>query len=798
MFCKYCGSELSDSANFCFNCGANIELKKPEPPNNSPQNAPTYYNGLSNSGFPPTPPPGSGHGGSARRPGSFNILLLVLIIVLVAGVGVNILQFFNGTHIFAGKSATRAGYKTPDAALVVQTEQWGSAPANQLLLVFEDHVSKAEAKTKIGQLGGVVVGELETINLYQLEVQSRSEAELSALIDTALSLDGVESAFPNVTLYGKALAGSSCTPLSDPVFSDPNNASHYKAIGMEDAWRIIKSSGISLNKVKVGVLDSALYVGSGEYNGKVKLDGDQTSEPEKNYNNAVINGGLNHGTMVTNVIGADHENGGMVGIAAILQEKLSIKVKNLYDGKTSDPAAYDENDITQATLYENGTEYTYTMKALVYLKEQIDSGATVINCSYGPDLPREKYQWISQAYEKFFKEIYKTHPDVVFVAAAGNEGRDPLTNGALSGSNYFPGGMKLPNLVTVGALNNDGSRAEFSNFAASDTAEITLSAPGVDMLLGTDAQGHPIKASGTSFAAPQVTAAIALIQSINPGLDAGQIKALLTETASPAVTNEAGTKPIPPGMGSGTLRVDEAVLRAINDQRYKEGKSPFTLGELLDMSTVQLSAEAGFREYTVTASVPDAQKDSVGLKIEIQGDCSLDGEPLQTVSVGEEARWDLTLEEDSAFIRVIRTDNDTCAYMTLKIYESVAGIYEVSGFWEGSVLEGPEALTDWRVRVDQSGSDMTITFLNNAGTTLTGNYNESSGVFTGIDQNIPVDVFATTWWTQDYTTITFDFDSNPMRAKGSLGWNWEERTENHLFDWLKVDFDMIKVEDLPA
>lgn len=798
MFCRYCGSEQSDSAKFCVNCGASLERKNPEPPNSSPQNEPIYYNSFPNQGVPPTPPSGPGYGSSAKKPGRLNVLLLIIIIVLVIGVGINIFQFFNGTHIFTGNSSRLSNYKSPDASYVSQTEEWGNAPINQLILVFEDHIGKNDAKNMIKQLGGVIVGGLETINLYQIEVQSRSEAELSALIDTALSLDGVESAFPNVELYSKGLEGTPCSPLSDPVFSNPNNASHYKAIGMEDAWRIIKSSGISLNKVKAGVLDSAVYVGSGEYNGKVKLDGDQTSEPEKNQNNAVIDGGLNHGTMVTNVIGADHENGGMVGIAAILEEKLSIKVRNLYDGKTSVPAAYDESDITQATYRENGVNYTYTMKALVYLKEQVDSGATVINCSYGPDLPRENHKWISEAYKKFFKEIYQTHPDVVFVAAAGNEGWDPLTNGALSGSNYFPAGMKLPNLVTVGALNNDGSRAAFSNFAASDTAEVTLSAPGVDMVLGTDAQGHPIKASGTSFAAPQVTAAIALIQSINPGLDAVQIKELLAETSAPAVTTEAGTTPIPPGLGGGILRVDEAVFRAINDQRYKEGKSPFTMQELLEMSTVNLSAEAGFREFTVTASVPDAQKGSVNLKIEIHGNCSLDGEPVQTVQIGEEARWDLTLEEDSAFIRVIRTDSGTCAYMTLKLYESMAGIYAVSGSWEGSMSDGWVQLTDWRVRVDQDGSDMTVTFLNNSGTTLTGTYDEISGVFRGIDLYIPDDPWAVTWWTQDYTTITFDFDSNPMCAEGFLGWDWAERTENHLFDWLKVDFNMIKVEDLPA
>jgi len=246
--------------------------------------------------------------------------------------------------------------------------------------------------------------------------------------------------------------------------------------------------------------------------------------------------------------------------------------------------------------------------------------------------------------------------------------------------------------------------------------------------------------------------------------------------------------------------VDEAVLKAINNEREKEDKSPYTMQELLDRNMVNLSAETGFREYTVKASVPDAEGSSVPLKIEVKGKCSIDGDTVQSVQVGEEAVWDLTIEDDSVFVRVVRTDTEGCAFMTLKLYESVAGIYEVQGVWDGSALhgEGPEALTDWRARVEQTDSAMTITFLNNSGTVLTGSYDEITGVFVGMDNNPPADPFATTWWTQDYTTITFDFSSMPMTAKGTLTWNWEEKTENHLLDWTKVDFDMQKVEELPA
>ena len=49
------------------------------------------------------------------------------------------------------------------------------------------------------------------------------------------------------------------------------------------------------------------------------------------------------------------------------------------------------------------------------------------------------------------------------------------------------------------------------------------------MVVGTDENGQPIKANGTSFSAPQVTSAIALLQSINPKLTADEIKELLVK-----------------------------------------------------------------------------------------------------------------------------------------------------------------------------------------------------------------------------------------------------------------------------
>ncbi|MGI6499183.1 MAG: S8 family serine peptidase [Oscillospiraceae bacterium] len=544
MFCRHCGSEVKDSAKFCRKCGSDIKRKTidaegngqqggpPQPPSSPPSQQPRQE---------PFPPPRQtvnqppAHGGVVKKSNGRTVLLIILIIALVAGLCVNIFQFINGSHLFSGGSAQKglATYQEVNPASVIKTEKWGYVPTDQVIVVFKDDVDKGTAQKVVEQMGGTVVGELEFINLYQIETGDKTESELNATLDAVFELEGVELAFPNMPAYGSDMAGEPCSPLNDPAYKDPAN-SHYNVIGMENAWKILKGSGVPLNKVTVGVLDEAFYTGSSEFDGKTKLSGDTTNDPAKE-DSQIIDGGFTHGTMVAHVIGADSKNGGMVGVAGVLEENLHIHSKNVFDVNPHYTATQaDTQDLTQITVPATGV--AYTDKTLVYLKKMVDEGATVINCSFNFKPQNDNYEYIVKAYEKFFKKMQETNPNVVFVASAGNTGNADKSKGGLNGKNDCPAGIKLPNVVTVGAINNDGSRAEFSSFATGD-AELTLSAPGVEMVVGTDENGQPVKASGTSFSAPQVTSAIALLQSINPKLNAEEIKDLLVKNRRPRSHN---------------------------------------------------------------------------------------------------------------------------------------------------------------------------------------------------------------------------------------------------------------------
>jgi subtilisin family serine protease len=118
--------------------------------------------------------------------------------------------------------------------------------------------------------------------------------------------------------------------------------------------------------------------------------------------------------------------------------------------------------------------------------------------------------------------LYALHNGCLLVAAAGNgglEGNPP----------EYP--ASYPHVLSVGATDQNGAVAPFSTLSPT----LDVSAPGVAMIgvvpLTRDPSGYLPSLSGTSFAAPLVSAAAAWIWTLRPTLDAGQIFQLVLESA---------------------------------------------------------------------------------------------------------------------------------------------------------------------------------------------------------------------------------------------------------------------------
>jgi serine protease len=147
---------------------------------------------------------------------------------------------------------------------------------------------------------------------------------------------------------------------------------------------------------------------------------------------------------------------------------------------------------------------------------------------------------------------------VVVVVSAGNSASNVETSS--------PANCK--GTIAVAATDRFGNQAPYSNFGSG----ITLSAPGGDSnsrtlddgvlttslgLSGTEPTGQQSSdygfVEGTSFSAPHVSAAAALLLNVNPNLTPDQVKNILTRTARPIPGNCSG------GCGAGILDMRKAI-----------------------------------------------------------------------------------------------------------------------------------------------------------------------------------------------------------------------------------------------
>lgn len=193
----------------------------------------------------------------------------------------------------------------------------------------------------------------------------------------------------------------------------------------------------------------------------------------------------------------------------------------------------------------------------------------VVNCSFSTDAVFDMNDPVNIA----TKMLTDRGVNVVF--SAGNTGPGNATLNPYS---------VAPWVISVGATDHKGTLASFSSRGVfgDPMFQPSLVAPGVNIvstrslglqagilgLLGADLQRLTLAeipfyttASGTSFSAPQVSGAIALMLDANPNLTPAQVKDILQRSASPMPNYFAHE------VGAGMLNTYAAVLEASNPNR---------------------------------------------------------------------------------------------------------------------------------------------------------------------------------------------------------------------------------------
>jgi subtilisin family serine protease len=265
---------------------------------------------------------------------------------------------------------------------------------------------------------------------------------------------------------------------------------------------------------------------------------------------------LGHGTFVAGLIGAGVDNG--IGIAG-LAPSAQLLVAKVVTKSRAIPVEAEAKAIRWA----------------------VDNGARVINMSLGGirdplDPERDTYSRLEAD-----AVAYAVSNGAVVVAAVGNSDQAPKSPWEFAS---YP--AALPHVLGVSAVSDTGAVPTFSN---RDRIYNDIAAPGLRILSSLPRsltsrypscsdQGYSIcgpeeyrEAQGTSFAAPQVSAAAAVLLSLRPTLFPEQVTQLLLATA---VDLEFSTGCSACGVGrdaySGRGRLDVAAAVAALSKRLPE------------------------------------------------------------------------------------------------------------------------------------------------------------------------------------------------------------------------------------
>lgn len=225
-------------------------------------------------------------------------------------------------------------------------------------------------------------------------------------------------------------------------------------------------------------------------------------------------------------------------------------------------------------LDKNGSGYMSVVASGI--RYAADNGAKVINLSLGG--------WHSSLIDEMVS--YAVKKGVTVVAAAGNEG--------VSASMFCP--SHISSAIVVGAVDSQNSRAYFSNTGS----PLDVVAPGVDIVSCIPGGGYA-SYSGTSMAAPHVSAIAAMFKLVYPSRTPAQIEEMIRKN-----TQDLGSSGWDSSYGCGIPKLNshkqpEKVVLNQTSASLKVG----------DKLTLKASVQPGSAKQNVTWSSSNASVASV-------------------------------------------------------------------------------------------------------------------------------------------------------------------------------------------
>lgn len=304
--------------------------------------------------------------------------------------------------------------------------------------------------------------------ILKLNLKINSKQSVLDTLNALKSVQGISWAGPNY--FDSLNMNDIIYPMSniDNIYSEQWGLHGEYGIDAPNLWRITEGN----DQIKVGIIDSGIA-------NHADLQVNLVEGWDFVNNNSITTDDIfGHGTHVAGIIGAVAANGIRNGVSGVCPNVQLV------------PLQVTNNEGKWGAVY-------YTMAINWAINNNID----IINYSGGGSTDYEPRKAALENYQG------------LYICAAGNSGSDNDIN-PFYPSDYSQNQVFSERVISVGAIDSDGSVASFSNYGKQS---VTIFAPGVSILSTVPttmvASGYQTK-SGTSMATPFTTGVAALMFSM--------------------------------------------------------------------------------------------------------------------------------------------------------------------------------------------------------------------------------------------------------------------------------------------
>lgn len=381
----------------------------------------------------------------------------------------------------------------------------------RLILTFDAQVSASGVDLSPAQRSGLANSKQARLQYFnhlpQLAVVALSAgSDVDAAIAQYSAMPGIAAVERDHRVYKTA-------EPNDPGFAEQWHLKAGSGINAVDAWD--QTTGD--NQLVVAVIDTGIDYTHGDLVDNIWLNpGEIAGDGIDNDGNGYIDDvrGINpadtdnstdpmdedgHGTIVAGIIAATGNND--KGVTGVNWQLKLLACRFM--------------DINGAGFVSDA------IKCLDYVLD--------LKLNHGINIVATNNSWGSGTYSQALYNAVAEHDaaGVLFIASAGNSN---------SQAKFYPAAFDLPNVISVAAHDEQGVKADFSNYGRD---WVDISAPGVSILSTTLVNDRPQNeafavASGTSMASPMVTGVAALLKAAEPALTMQQLRGRILASGVPA------------------------------------------------------------------------------------------------------------------------------------------------------------------------------------------------------------------------------------------------------------------------